>query len=62
MPQKKPLALAGNPTKREALEQFLESFVPLVESATRDCLQEMAEEMNAQLAPHARIRLVQEGS
>ena len=60
--QKKALALVENPTKREALEQFLESSGPLVESATRDCLHELVEEMNAQLAPHARIRLVQEGS
>lgn len=60
--QRKALALVENPAKREALEQFLESSGPLIESATRDCLQELVEEMNAQLAPHARIRLVQEGS
>ena len=60
--QKKALALVENPEKREALEQFLESSGPLVESATRDCLHELVEEMNAQLAPHARVRLVQEGT
>ena len=60
--QKKALALVENPEKRDALERFLESSGPLVESATRDALHEMVEEMNAQLAPHARIRLVQEGS
>ena len=60
--QKKALALVENPEKREALDRFLESSGPLVESATRDALHELVEEMNAQLAPHARVRLVQEGS
>ena len=60
--QKKALALVENPEKREALERFLESSGPLVESATRDALYELVEEMNGQLAPHARVRLVQEGS
>jgi hypothetical protein len=60
--QKKALALVENPEKREAMERFLESSGPLAESATRDAIHEMVEEMNAQLAPHARVRLVQEGS
>ena len=60
--QKKALALVENPEKREALERFLESSGPLVESATREALHELVEEMNTQLAPHARVRLVQEGS
>ncbi|MDP6549911.1 MAG: hypothetical protein QF659_07560 [Dehalococcoidia bacterium] len=60
--QKKALALVESPEKREALERFLESSGPLLESAARDALHEMVEEMNAQLAPHARVRLVQEGS
>ena len=60
--QKKALALVENPEKREALERFLESSGPLVESAARDAIHELIEEMNDQLAPHSRIRLVQEGS
>ena len=60
--QKKALDLVENPEKREALERFLESSGPLVESATRDALHQLVEEMNSQLAPHARVRLVQEGS
>lgn len=60
--QKKALALVENPERREALERFLESSGPLVESAVRDALHEMVEDMNAQLAPYSRIRLVQEGS
>ena len=60
--QKKALALVENPEKRETLERFLESSGPLVESAVRDALYELVEEMNGQLAPHARVRLVQEGS
>ena len=60
--QKKALALVENPEKREALERFLESSGPLVESAARDAIHELIEELNDQLAPHARVRLVQEGS
>jgi hypothetical protein len=60
--QQKALALVENPEKRETLERFLESSGPLVESAARDALYEMVEEMNGQLAPHARVRLVQEGN
>ena len=60
--QKKALSLVENPEKRETLERFLESSGPLVESATRDALHELVEDMNSQLAPHARVRLVQEGS
>ncbi len=60
--QKKALALVEDPEKREALERFLESSGPLVEAAARDAIHELIEEMNDQLAPHSRIRLVQEGS
>ena len=60
--QKTALALVENPEKREALERFLESAGPLAESAARDALHELVEEMSVQLAPHARVRLVQEGS
>ncbi len=60
--QKKVLALVENPEKRESLERFLESSGPLVELAARDAIHEMVEEVNGQLAPYSRIRLVQEGS
>ena len=59
--QKKALVLIDNPEKRESLEQFLESTGPLVESAARESLYEIVEEINTQLAPHTRIRLLQEG-
>ena len=60
--QKKALALVENAERRRILEQFVESSGPLVEAAARDALQELANEINAQLAPGARVRLVQEGS
>ena len=60
--QKKALDLVENPERREALERFLDSSGPLAESAARDALHELVEEINGQLAPHARVRLVQEGS
>ena len=60
--QKKALDLIENPERREALERFLESSGPLVESAARDALHDLVEEINGQLAPHARVRLVQDGS
>ena len=60
--QKKALALVENPDRREVLERFLESSGPLVEAATREVLHELVEEINVQLAPHARLRLIQEGS
>ena len=60
--QKKALALVENPETKRTLEQFLESSGPLVESATRDELQVLVEEINSQLAPGARLRLVQEGT
>ena len=59
---KKALVLIENPEKRLSLEQFLENSGPLVEAAVRDALQDLADEINAQLAPTARLRLVQEGS
>ena len=60
--QKKALVLVESPDRRQVLEQFLEGSAPLIEAAARDVLQELAEEINDQLAPHARLRLVQEGS
>ena len=59
--QKKALPLVENPETKRTLERFLESSGPLVESAARDELQALVEEINAQLAPGARLRLVQEG-
>ena len=59
--QKKTLALIENPERRQILEQFIENSGPLVEAAARDALQELADEINAQLAPDSRLRLVQDG-
>ena len=59
--QKKALVLVEDPEKRRNLEQFLESTGPLVEAAVRDAMQELVEGINPQLAPHSRLRLVQEG-
>ena len=60
--QKKALVLVESPDRRQLLEQFLEGSAPLVEAAARDMLQELVEEINHQLAPYSRLRLVQEGS
>ena len=60
--QKKALALVENPERRRILEQFVESSGLLVEAAARDAVQELADEITAQLIPGARVRLVQEGS
>ena len=60
--QKKALALIENPERRQILEHFIESSGPLIESEIRDALQILVKEINAQLAPGARLRLVQEGS
>lgn len=60
--QKRALVLIDNEEKKRTLEQFIESSGPLVEAAARDELQLLVEDINAQLAPEARVRLVQEGS
>ena len=60
--QKKSVAFVENAEQRRILEQFVESAGALVEAAARDALQELADEINSQLAPGARVRLVQEGS
>ena len=60
--QKKALALIENPERRQILERFAENSGPLIEAKIRDALQILVEEINAQLAPGARLRLVQEGS
>ncbi len=59
---KKALNLVEDPERRRMLEEFVDSTAPLVEAAAREALQELIEEINAQLAPHARLRLVQDGS
>ena len=60
--QKKALALVEDPERRRVLEQFLESSDPLVEAAAREALLDFVDEINAQLAPEARLRLIQEGT
>ena len=60
--QNKALVLVEDVERRRILEQFLASAGPLVEAAVRDELQALVQEINAQLAPGARLRLVQEGS
>ena len=60
--QTKALALVENPDRRRILEQFIENAGSLVEAAARDALQVLVEEVNAQLAPGRRLRLVQEGN
>ena len=59
---KRALNLVDDPEKRRILEQFLDSTGPLVEAALRDALQGFVREVNTQLAPQARLRLVQEGT
>ena len=59
---KRVLNLVEDPEKRRVLEQYLDSAGPLIETALRDALQELVDDINAQLAPQARLRLVQEGS
>ena len=58
----KALAMVEDSDRRRILEQFLENTGPLVEAAARDELQQFVDEINAQLAPHARLRLIQEGT
>ena len=59
--QKKALVMVETQDSREFLEKFLEGSSPLVEAAARDVLHEFVEEINVQLAPHSRLRLIQEG-
>ena len=59
---KKALNLVDDPERRDFLEQFVDSTGPLVEAAARDAFQELLDEINAQLAPHVRLRLIQEGT
>ena len=58
---KKALPLIQDAERRRDLAQFVESTAALVVEAARHQVQQLAEEINAGLAPHARVRLVQEG-
>ena len=62
MASKKALVLVEDPERRRVLEEFLDSTAPLVEVATREALQSLIEEINAQLGPQNRLRLFQEGT
>jgi predicted HicB family RNase H-like nuclease len=59
---KKALDLVDDAERRRFLEQYLDSTGPLVEAAARNAFQNLLDEINDQLAPHARIRLIQEGT
>lgn len=59
---KKALNLVDDRERRRMLEEFVESTGPLVEAAARDAFHSLLDEINEQLAPHARIRLIQEGT
>ena len=59
---KKALNLVDDAERRRVIEEFVESTGPLVEAAARDAFQNLLDEINEQLAPHARIRLIQEGT
>ena len=59
---KKALNLVDDAERRRFVEQFLDSTGSLVESAARNAFQNLLDEINDQLAPHARIRLIQEGT
>lgn len=59
---RKALTMVEDSDRRRILERFLETTAPLVEAAARDQLQQLVDEINAQLAPHARLRLIQEGT
>lgn len=58
----KALTMVEDSDRRRILEQFLEHTGPLVEAAARDQLNQLVGEINAQLAPHTRLRLIQEGT
>ena len=53
------LLLVEDSERRKTLEQFMDSSSPLVESAAREAIQELVDEINVQLAPHSHVRLVQ---
>ena len=59
---KKALTLVEDPERRRLLEEFVDSTAPIVEAAAREAVQELIEDINAQLAPHTRLRLVQGAS
>ena len=59
---KKALPLVDDPERLRVLEQFIDSTGAFVEAAVRDAFQRLVDEINVQLAPHARVRLVQEGA
>ena len=56
------LFLVEDPERRQILAQFLDNTGTLVEAAARDAVQDLVDEINAQLAPGAKLRLVQEGT
>ena len=59
---KSALDLVEDAGRRRVLEQFMESTRAMTEMAARAALQQLVDEVNVQLAPQARVRLVQEGS
>lgn len=59
--QKKALKIVGDPEHQRILEEFIDGTGYLVESAAIEALQELVGEINSQLTPHVRIRLLQEG-
>ena len=54
------LALVEDPQRRELLQHFVDSAGPLAEAAALQALHQMVGEINALLAPQARVRLFQE--
>lgn len=54
------LALVEDPQRRELLQNFVDSAGPLAEAAALQALHQMVSDINALLAPHARVRLFQE--
>ena len=58
----KALTMVEDSDRRRILEQFLEHTGPIVEAAARDQLQQFVDDINTQLAPHARLRLIQDGT
>ena len=59
---KRALNLVEDCEKRNMLEEFVDSTRPLVESAAREALQTIAEDINLQLPPQLKLRLIQGGS
>ena len=54
------LALVEDPQRRALLQHFVDSAGPLAEAAALQALHQMVGEVNALLAPQARVRLFQE--